>query len=48
MGIKVVPKKKKKTGGRAVSDADAKKGGRAVSDADVKGVVKNKTKTWNY
>ena len=37
MGIKVVPKKKKKTGGRAVSDADAKKGGRAVSDADVIG-----------
>jgi hypothetical protein len=30
-------KMKKKTGGRAVSDADAKKGGRAVSDADVIG-----------
>ena len=29
-------KKKKKTGGQAVSNADAKRGGRAVSDADAK------------
>ena len=37
MGIKIVPKKKKK-GGRAVSNADAKRGGRAVSDADAKSI----------
>ena len=36
MGIKIVPKKKKKKGGRAVSNADAKRGGRAVSNADAK------------
>ena len=34
MGIKIVPKKKKKKGGRAVSNADAKRGGRAVSNKD--------------
>ena len=42
---------KKKTGGRAVSDADAKRGGRAMSSADARKHSKKRgvvSKTWNY